>query len=470
MPAQALHARRDLPDLARALAPVAVTLPFAALAAGLIVVADPLLALGAALALAVAGVVAARPLAGVLLGIVLIPAELYTLPVGGAAGVTASEAVFVVAGLSFVVRQVVSGRTPFVASPVTRPVLFLLATIVPGLFFADDPFAVLKTLVMWTSFAGVMWLVIADGRTRTVGLLLLALAVAGGVTGLIAAATGGPQQVVGYGSVVTGRAAGAFGSPNTLASFLALALPGALALSLRGGMSSRLVAAGSLAAIFAGLTLALSRGGLLAAFGALGLMLLWAPVRKVALVGVAVVLILTLNGSAAIDANEPVTRVTQRLATIGASADRGDPRFLLWPRLPEVIADHPVVGVGINQFPAMAERYGLRDPLLDAYFGHAHNVPLNFLVEQGVLGLLALLWLGAALVTVCGRAVRRGPPGDRGLAFAVSAALLAFALHGMVDVTLRTNVVAALVFLLAGCAVVLSRSRVPQERASASAR
>ncbi len=62
-----------------------------------------------------------------------------------------------------------------------------------------------------------------------------------------------------------------------------------------------------------------------------------------------------------------------------------------------------------------------------------------------------------ALVRLLLRAYRDASGIDRGLVLAIAAALLALTLQGMVDYTLRLNLIVATVMLLAGCAVVLSR-------------
>ena len=460
-----LPAADRLPPALRAAGPVLLTVPPAFVLAALIALAGPLVALGIVVGLLVAALVVTYPMAGVVLGIALIPAEVYTLPLGPV-GLTPSETLFVLAGSTFAARRLLGSATPLEPSPMTAPVLLLLAAMVPGIFFAIDLFSVVKTIIMWSTFACVMWLVISTRDRAAVELLLLTLALAGAVVAVIAVSTAGPQRLVG--SVAEGRAQGAFGSPNTLASFLALALPGALALSLRGRLGTRAIALGCTAAIFVGLALSLSRGGLLAAIGALGLMLLWGPVRKVVTAGAVVVVLRTVNGAAIISANEPIARVTQRLATIGGSSEGADPRFIVWPRIPEIVADSPLFGVGVAQFGFVSERRGLTDPLLGAPFDHAHNLVLNYAAELGLIGLGAILWLGIALARICLAACRRGRDDLRGPAFAVTAALAAFTLHGMVDVTLRTNVIAALLFVLVGCAVVLSRAHVGEPGAGAA--
>ena len=152
--------------------------------------------------------------------------------------------------------------------------------------------------------------------------------------------------------------------------------------------------------------------------------------------------------------------LSQRLASIEYSAEGVDPRFRVWSGTPQIIADHPVVGVGVNAFPEEANRYGLL--LGDGTYEHAHNIALTIAAELGLIGLGALAWLVVALVRLLLRGYKRRPE-DRGLLLAVAAAFLALALQGLVDYTLRSAIIVGVVFALCGCAVVLSREDEPEE-------
>jgi len=342
--------------------------------------------------------------------------------------------------------------------------------LVPGFLVALEVFPVIKTLVMWSCFLLVYQLVVDDGRVETVRRVLLALTLAGAVVGVIAlvgSASGEQLKLVGSGSTATGRAVGSFSSPNTLATFLALSLPGALALGLRGPVAARPVAFGSFALAFGALALSLSRGGILAALGALGAMLAWRPVRGFALACVLVVVGLTASGVVSLGDTQRVNVVTQRLSTVSNSAERGvDPRFQIWRGTREIIADNPIIGVGANQFSLVGPRYGLIDPFEGIPFEHAHNIVLTFAAELGILGVLAIAWIAVQTTLLLLRACRRRPVADRGLAFAVLASLLAVALQGLVDFTLRSNVITALVIVLLACAVVMARTAPSAEEAA----
>lgn len=423
-----------------------------------------------ALAAGVGGVSLAfwRPMWALYGAILLIPLELVSFRLGGV-GLSPSEAAFVLTGLAWAARRLAMGQAPWVPTRLGAPLGLLVLAVLPGVAVAVDSFAVWKVVVLWTAFFFIFQMIAADGDERSVRELLFVLAVAGGIVGAVAISGTATEQpeLVGAGDVARGRAKGTFGHPNTLATFLALALPGALALGLYGRPSWRPVALAAFAAMLIGISLSLSRGGLLAIAGALGLMLLWAPFRRAAVVAIVAAGLLYAAGAQPFAASQQVETVTQRLATVSYSAGGVDPRFFVWERTPRVVADSLPFGVGANNFVEVAPRYGLLlGRAAESPYEHAHNIPLTFLAELGLAGFLAAIWLGVALVRVLLRAYRASDRGRRGTVLAIAAALFALALQGMVDYTLRSAVIVALIFALSGCAAVLARTADDQPRAA----
>ncbi|MCA1708587.1 MAG: O-antigen ligase family protein [Actinobacteria bacterium] len=425
--------------------------PASAAAAGIAVwlahTQGPLVALAVTAGFILVVLTVALPMVGLLSALALVPLELVSLPLGEG-GISPSEAMFACTGASWVVRCLVQGRSPFVKTTLNRPLVLILVSVLPGLATGLEPMLVLKTLVMWACFGLVFHMVAASNTPRrTVHQIGLVLTLAGAVVGIIATVESGAgetQQLTGAGDVASNRAVGAFAHPNTLATFEGLALPLALVLAIQGPRSLRPLATGAAALAFAGLAFSLSRGGLLAGAAALGVMVIWSPFRRVALLGVPL-------GDV-----RQVETVTKRLESVTYSAQGVDPRLALWRELPSMVRDNVALGVGANQFSLIAPQYGLF--LSTGTYEHAHNLELTFLLELGILGFVGVVWLTVATAQVVVRAVRVTDLGSRALAFGVAAALTGFLTQAQVDYTLRSNVIVATLLSLCGCAVALSRA------------
>ena len=79
----------------------------------------------------------------------------------------------------------------------------------------------------------------------------------------------------------------------------------------------------------------------------------------------------------------------------GVSSSSGGARLEMWKAAIEVIANNPVLGVGENNFNQQVSLL-IESKKIDGFvgqFNHPHNEYLSNLVEQGILGLVALLAL-----------------------------------------------------------------------------
>ena len=442
---------------------VLATAAAALTAAGMLIAysSGPIVLLVAVAALAVAALALANPLAAVLVAITLIPLEIVSLAVGGDAGISPAEGVFALAGFAWVVRRLIAGLPPWVDSPLTKPLALLLLIAVAGLGASESASETLRIVLMWTAAFFVVQLVVDEAKPSTVGWILFLLALTGGVVAVITSMSSGgqEQELVGLGTEATGRAKGSFGNPNLLAVFLATALAAAGAVMVGGRPRFRPFAAAAFIATLVGLALTLSRGGLLAGAAAVAVMLLWRPFRRLALVALVVGgVTLLIAGADVLGSSQSVDLVTKRIESV-QYATEVDPRSALWRGTPEIIGDHPFLGVGAGEFSRAAAAYGLRDPFSEYQpFEHAHSIPLTVAAELGLLGLAAFLWFATALGIVLVRACRRAQGWTRAYAFGITAGLVAVAVQGLVDYTVRSNVIAMLVLTLAAGAVVLSRA------------
>lgn len=427
---------------------------------------------GAAAFAVVGGIIATlavlRPVLLLYAAVLAIPLELYTLPVGQAFNLTPTKALLILAAVGWVARRIARGELPFEPrASLTKPLALGLVSVVPGLALAADKTLVLKLLVDWTVFFVLYQMIVVDGRWTTVRNLLLALSVTGAVSGVIAIVTTGfgtKEQLIGVGGNATGRAAGEFLSPNTLGVLLAMALPVALALALRGPRPLRplLLAASALCGV--GLVLTLSRGAFLAGAGALGLMLFWAPFRRFALMAILAGTIALVVSAPSFNGGYVVRTVTQRIQSIQTTGSQ-DPRWTVWNDAINQFGRHPLFGVGGSNFQSRLLGSQSADPVFNEQSAagvpysrfppHAHNIVLNITAELGLVGLVALTWVVVTLVRLLARACRGLAGAPQALAFAVAAAFAALALEGLFDYPMAVYPIAAMVVVLGAAATVL---------------
>jgi O-antigen ligase len=178
--------------------------------------------------------------------------------------------------------------------------------------------------------------------------------------------------------------------------------------------------------------------------------------------------VLYAAGAQPLGGSQQVSTVEQRVQSISSSSQGVNPRFGIWRKAPGIALDAMPFGVGANNFPNIAPRYGLLDPQQLPY-DHAHNIPLTFLIERGIAALVALIWATVAFVRLLIIGYRRGDQARKGLVLAIGAAIFALALQGMLDYTLRANVLVALIFTLVGCAAVLARTAESESQPPATA-
>jgi len=227
----------------------------------------------------------------------------------------------------------------------------------------------------------------------------------------------------------SGRVGGTIGSPNGAGSYLALLLP--LAVALLGGRvprAFRIGAAMSCIAAVPALIMTASRGAWAAALVSLSLLLIVAvrrghfPVKTllICLIGF-IILVGAFHG-----------QIGRRLF--------GDDRGAATSRLPlmriaaRIIADHPLIGVGANNYVVASRPYTSTSEFRGVWNYAVHNKYLLVWAETGTIGLLAFaLFLGEVLV--CGW--RAWCASDEVLALTalgLSAGIVGHSLHMMVDV------------------------------------
>lgn len=243
-------------------------------------------------------------------------------------------------------------------------------------------------------------------------------------TGCVVAAIGLVQLVTGDGVVIADgaqRATGPYEHPNNLALYLERVAMLALGIAATTRSARRYALAASFM-LFVGLAATLSRGAGLAAVAGAGAIATVARIkhgwRWIGAGALGVLLVIGLLGA-------------QRLTDRG-SAGATSSRELIWRSSIEMIRDHPITGVGLDQF---LNQYGRRyvEPAgwPERYTSHPHNLVLDFWLRLGQPGLVCL----AALLALCGWLIARAWRSHErtGVVVGAAGALVAGFTHGLVD-------------------------------------
>ena len=225
-----------------------------------------------------------------------------------------------------------------------------------------------------------------------------------------------------------GRAAGTFLQPNEFAGYLLFMIPLGIAQWAAPAWLRRLGVAGAVVGTIA-IGMSASRAAILGLLLALPILVRRfgkrATVAYVVCATVALALGLTLLRNVAHDPSENASRIA-----VWRGAARMAQRFAL-------------VGVGPLAFSIAYPHYKMPDVQVDEV--HAHDLPLNVLIENGALGLAAFVFAVLASVRGARNAAARIPPDDRERSFLFSALTTAFAASAVQN---SVDLVSTFVFLL----------------------
>lgn len=413
--------------------PLAIAWTFVLAALGA-VVADGQAAsilVGASVMLLAVIVAAVSPAAGIASVVLAAPTmfDLYPLPRGSFSllelAIVASAAGV---GLRIVV-DILRGRSSslgdlFRPAQVVVPVgMLLLATVVSMLTLADpghraESLREVRTVIIEPlMFLFVARWVLRDRAARDV--LGWALVCGGTVIGAYAVA----QIALDLGGVQAGsvtRATATYTHPNNLALFLERTLLVTVGV---GVVRLRWWPLWLLAAVqFAGLALTFSRGALIALAAGIAVVLvmrrLWTWL-----------LLLLAGGIGAVVVG--VVLFPDRFTDAGG-AGAEPTRFTIWRASWRMIVDHPLFGVGPDQFLYQySRRYIEPAGWPERYTSHPHNLVMDVWLRLGALGLASMATLATGLAWWTKRhvaAIRRDP-----WAMGALAALVGGVAHGMVD-------------------------------------
>jgi O-antigen ligase len=176
--------------------------------------------------------------------------------------------------------------------------------------------------------------------------------------------------------------------------------------------------------------LSFSRGGYLAlAVVVAGLAI--SHRRRLPLLGLAALVVALL-------ALVPPIRTRVLIETENVYGNTVQSRIDLWTGALKLIEQRPLFGAGLAGFQQRVAPF-LTNFHSSATFIDPHNILLNFWVETGLLGVIAITWVFAVGFLISWRGWRRGTPGWRPFHLGVFLALAAVVVHGLVDVPYFKN-------------------------------
>jgi O-antigen ligase len=221
-----------------------------------------------------------------------------------------------------------------------------------------------------------------------------------------------------------------YGSPNNVGLFLGRVLPIALACALLGRGRRRMWYGLAIVPIIAAIVLSQSRGaifvGVPAAILAIGLLAggrwVWAAAATLIVGALAAIPFLSSPRVQALFSGEG-TQVF---------------RVALWRSTLTLIREHPILGVGPDNFLyAYRSRYLLPEAWQESALSHPHNFALDFAARLGLLGLAAFIWIQVAFWRTAYsvlRNTRRSLDIEHwSLIIGLMASMVDFLAHGLVD-------------------------------------
>ena len=237
------------------------------------------------------------------------------------------------------------------------------------------------------------------------------------------------------------RARALFAGSNTLGGVMVFSIIWTLTYVIHGNTSKKLWLGLAVLLMILALIFSFSRGAWLGAIGGMISYALWerkARFKLTMLLLIAVVLFLSI----------PLLRA--RLASI---VDVFHPftqeRVHIWKASWNMIKAHPLLGVGMGNFPFAYGEYMVEGAKISQP-SSAHNIFLNIWAEGGLLALLS--FVGIVVITfVKGFRLIRSLSGlSRAVAIASFSALLGILIHNQVDTTLYSMHVGPIFWLLVG--------------------
>jgi O-antigen ligase len=406
-----------------------------------------------------------RPIIALMLFALMAPLGMQQLP-GSLDIVTVLAALVIAVAFWEYLR---SGGSPIPSSWITIGACLWSIGVVASVAFSTDP-SHSAVLGVWQILAA--WLAVAishlAGDSRRLAPVMVCVLV--GATAVAASGLGGGLQleVQFGGSIVDGRATGTFAQPNEYGLYCAMVWAFALTVAglTRGGL--RWLAVVCAIVSLAGMGASFSRGAWLGALAAAVVMAALVPQTRrpqavalsLSVLGLATALVMLPYWQL------PRLLLTRFLSIFVAETSPYDNRPALVEEGLRQFAQAPVFGIGPNMYPLQSRTLESGVRTLEGQ--HAHNLVVTIAAEQGIVGLVALSMIVAAVVSAVRTArrangmPRRGFPRRASLAATVTLStvgpLTVVLAAGLVDYPLRNALTRLTVWMFIGLAVAGQRA------------
>jgi O-antigen ligase len=129
-----------------------------------------------------------------------------------------------------------------------------------------------------------------------------------------------------------------------------------------------------------------------------------------------VIVLMPVAAALALLVSPPMIRERFQSIFHGKDVDSNEFRIVVWSTGLRMIESHPLLGLGPEQQRVRFDEYKPRDlPKPDGFYGHLHNIYLEYAAERGIPVLLVFLWMIAWILIDFQRGLRALPsgPSDR---------------------------------------------------------
>ena len=296
----------------------------------------------------------------------------------------------------------------------------------------DEAITELRTLIVEPALFYVIFRALRPDKSALMRMLiaLLGAALLVSVIGLVGYISGE--------SVITAeggarRLVSVYGSPNNVGLLLGRTLPFLLAFVLVDISRQLRIAAGvSLLIVSVALLLTQSVGALLLGTPAAIAVVLVAYAKRRAILPLIVIGIIGIIGFAVL------TQLSGRFANIlDFSSGTNFFRLRLWESAIEMIRNHPVTGIGLDQFLYLfSGEYVRPDAIWDLNLSHPHNFVLDFWTRLSVVGLALFAVMQLSFWRQAKRMIARFAAQDkavRALSLGLFGSMAALLAHGLID-------------------------------------